>query len=1067
MLMVDENKPEDEEEENRQPDSEEQTLPPKDSEPDLSATISPQHPEPEQAQEQTQQEASEPETHDSDSKEAQAVLSEPDVAFDEPQQTPTPAPVKKPWFRPELIFIPSLRRKLGHKARPTAVAVLLLLLVLIGGLVDWRMVQHTRLADKQTFKFTTAAFKLLSTVPANNATNVNTASNITLNFNQPVNPNTMINNMFVSPSVTGKFSQGGTKDQIVFTPDQPFNKGTKITVMINGTFESSGGTKLGNPYFYGFTTSIPGNGVEFQAQNGLIDNLVSLQSGQKEKFSLLLGSNVAAGASVTLYKGTVSGMLDSLVYGTGKYGGREFTDLAVSTSGLTPVYHENNISNNENLTVAEPDGLYVAVATSSAGKELGLVWINYSNFGVLLRQDDQKTVYDAQSFNGSSDVAVNMSFYSLNGGVTLDNQTNTKGLTTTDLPYSKVDLVVAKSGKETAVIPVNIPDSGGDIRVDQNLSNALMVYGLTDKPTYKVGETLSYAGFVRADNDALYTLPGASKINLYVAKYKYATKIASFSVPVDSNGRFSGSINVPASWLTSGDSFDQLQIFAASVGGNQINDTSVASFSVTAAANPASRILVSFSKPSYLNNDQVTATISGTKDGQPLANTPIELHIYAKDYYENDPAANLENFGYTGNELSISPAKLELNAEGKATYTLNTANLPGNGTSQLVTLEANLPGTSGVGAAGGDSAIIHQGNAVITFGTDRTFIPEGDGLISDIYVNDLSGNPLSGSSVSYQLVSGSGNSVLASGSVVTDSSGHATINVPASDLSGKNGMQLLVKTTDSQGNSVTNSQYYSVDSGAFGTFTSGASLDQLNINGSSTNLTVGQNVSLNVYSPGNIRALITYDRGRIYNPALMQLSKGSNQLNFSVSKDLAPSFTLTINYFYGGKYHSEGVTFNVSDPAKESKISLVNPAAGFSANKPASVGIKVNNNAGNPLQADVIAEVVSSNAYDLTSSVVPDIFSVLYNPRPIMTSSSSSLSPVGSGGGRCGGGGGDLPSFANALGTTLYWQPNLTTDNSGQTTINFTPPAGSWTLNVYVLSGDSIAGHQSETFSAS
>jgi len=976
-------------------------------------------------------------------------------------------------FRPELIFPSALRRKLGSKARLASIIVIVLIVCIGGGLGTWALTGMHVHQTKQTtkaFSLTITPFKLVSTVPAENATNVNTSSDVTLNFSQPVKPNRLINNMFLTPKVTGTYAQGSNKDQVIFKPAVPFSQGTKVTVMINGTVQSARGSKLGAAHEYSFSTSIPDNEVIFQDQGGLYDQVTSLASGQKEAYSLQLGSSIGAGAAVTLYKGTVGDLLHSLVYANTTTDGvttPSFSDLSVSTSGLQAISKQPNITNNETYNVQEPDGLYVAVATNATGKEVGFVWVDFSKFGVLIRQDDQKAVLDAQLFSNAQDVAANVKFYNLNDSVNLLGQHTVDGLTTANYPYSpSLDLAVATYGQETDIIPVNILDSGGDIRVDQNLSSAQQVYGVTDKPTYSIGSTLHYAGFVRNDNDAQYTNPGSGKVNLYIAQYAGATPLASFSVPIDANGMFSGSVTVQSSWLNSGDAFDQLQIFAAAVDGNNNNDLPVAGFSVTNQSNPSSNIEVHFSQSSYVQGNQVTASITATNgSGQPLANATVEVHIFSQDYYENDPVSDLAEYGSAGTELPSSPVTVQLNSNGQATYTLSPTLLPNDGNSQLVTIQANLPNQSGVGAAGGNSTIIHQGDGTLTFGFGRQQIPSGDDLVGRVYANHLNGSAMANSTINYQLMDNMNSSTLTSGSTTTDANGYAVIDIPSSKLSSSDGMELTVTTTDESGNIIQAVNYYSVtDDETYDT--SGAELQDLDVSGSSGNVHVGDTVNLTITAPANMRAMVTMDRGRIYNPSMLNLNKGANSYSFTVTSDLAPSFTLTFNYFLNGVYHSEGVSFDVDESSQSVNVGLTPAAQNVAANQPTSVQVATTDNSGNPLATTMVAEVVSSNAYGLSSQTAPDIFEALYNPRPMMTSSSSSLSPIGSGGSRCGGGGGDLPSFANALATTLYWQPELITDSSGNATINFTPPSGSWTINVYAMSGNTQVGHKSITINA-
>jgi uncharacterized protein YfaS (alpha-2-macroglobulin family) len=200
---------------------------------------------------------------------------------------------------------------------------------------------------------------------------------------------------------------------------------------------------------------------------------------------------------------------------------------------------------------------------------------------------------------------------------------------------------------------------------------------------------------------------------------------------------------------------------------------------------------------------------------------------------------------------------------------------------------------------------------------------------------------------------------------------------------------------------------------------------------------------------------------------MVQLNKGNNSFSFTVDPALAPSFTLTINYFEDGIYHSEGVQYVVSNPAKQANITLTPSAQTVAANTATSVAINAKDSSNNPLQTGLIVDVVNEGAYNLFNQVEPDMFTSLYPLLPIMTSSSSSLSSIGSGGGgRCGGGGGSFLGFTNPIGTTLLWQPKLMTDSSGNASVSFTPPKGTWRVSVYSMDSNTVVGSASTTITA-
>ncbi|HET8991936.1 MAG TPA: Ig-like domain-containing protein, partial [Candidatus Saccharimonadales bacterium] len=129
-------------------------------------------------------------------------------------------------FKPELILWPSLRARLGSRARPIASFVIILVIIILGA-VSYGLTKNK--TDKpilaSSFKAPVKTFQLVSTVPGKNATNVNAASQLTLNFNLPVNATKLTNNMFITPTLNGVFKQGSNPDQVVFQPSTPLNKG--------------------------------------------------------------------------------------------------------------------------------------------------------------------------------------------------------------------------------------------------------------------------------------------------------------------------------------------------------------------------------------------------------------------------------------------------------------------------------------------------------------------------------------------------------------------------------------------------------------------------------------------------------------------------------------------------------------------------------------------------------------------------------------------------------------------------------------------------------------------------
>ncbi len=947
----------------------------------------------------------------------------------------------------------------------------ILIILVIAGLWFYSYEKSKSHQGVVRFKAKTVAFKILSTDPSNNQTNVSPKTQIVINFSQPVTPQKLQGNLFVTPNVPGTFSQGSNNSQIIFKPASPFAQGTKVEIMLNGTYQSNQGSKLGANFFYGFTTALPQNGVIFEDQNSLYSTLDSALTNQTQSFNLSFGQNVSGLVSVNLYKANINQLLSSLVYTQSTSGG--FTtsiasDQPVDTTNMVLISSKLGYQNNQKVSFNENTGIYLVTATDSSNNQLGHVWMDYSDFMLLARQDDQKIVIDAQNFTNTADVPASVSIYNLNGAVSQINSADINGLTAIPTSYSpSADIIVASDTTSQAIIPLSIVNSQGDIRTDQNLSLAQSFYAITDRPTYSSGDTVQLSGFVRANQDAVYG-PNKSPLNLYVGNYQ-GDKLTSFTATPDNNGIFSSSFKVDPTWLTSNNgSNDNFSVYAVSPSSNPANDPQVANFSVSPVANNDYNIQVNFVKKSYLASDPVSANITVTdQSGKPLASGSVDVHIFSTDYFENDSSSNFYNFGSPGMEIKGSPVLVHLNSNGQATYNLDVSSLPNDGYSKQVSLQVNVDGSKST-AAGGDWTIIHQGNGIISFGPSQSIISNNSTLTARAYLTNLSNQPIANQTLNYELIDSSNNGSVENGTVLTDNQGLGIITVPINVSTDSVALQLKVWTTDTNKNIIQNSAYYNVSSSPSSSQdTSGAVLQDLDVSGVSSNLTVGQQVTLDIISPANLHTMVTMDRGRIYQPSMIDLVKGDNKFTFTVTPELAPSFTLTFNYFENQIFHSEGTLFNVATPTKQAYLSFnMSNNHTVSANSPVNLVLTAKNSTLSPLSTNLLVDIVSSNTYNLTDQVNPSMYLSLYHSLPIMTNSSSSLTAIGSGGGgRCGGGGGIFSTYFNPIGSTLLFE-NISTDANGSASITFTPPQGSWRVNVYSMSSDTIVGSDSLVINA-
>jgi len=113
----------------------------------------------------------------------------------------------------------------------------------------------TSLSAPYTFSFTTQQFRVNYTNPNNGSTNVSTTSNITIEFNAPVEQSSAASAFSISPAVQGTFSFSSGSNYISFYPSQPLKSGTTYTVTLSTAMKSISGGSLEEPYEFQFTTA--------------------------------------------------------------------------------------------------------------------------------------------------------------------------------------------------------------------------------------------------------------------------------------------------------------------------------------------------------------------------------------------------------------------------------------------------------------------------------------------------------------------------------------------------------------------------------------------------------------------------------------------------------------------------------------------------------------------------------------------------------------------------------------------------------------------------------------------
>lgn len=118
----------------------------------------------------------------------------------------------------------------------------------------------TGMSNGSIASFTTASplfFGVVSTTPADKATDIPLGSVVTVTFNRDVDPPTLVGAITVSSFMgdhPGAISYSTTTNTATFTPTAPFAPLTDYTVTVDDKVKSEDGVRLSTPYIFGFQT---------------------------------------------------------------------------------------------------------------------------------------------------------------------------------------------------------------------------------------------------------------------------------------------------------------------------------------------------------------------------------------------------------------------------------------------------------------------------------------------------------------------------------------------------------------------------------------------------------------------------------------------------------------------------------------------------------------------------------------------------------------------------------------------------------------------------------------------
>ncbi len=889
-------------------------------------------------------------------------------------------------------------------------------------------------------------------------------------FSDPVNLELLQHHFIISPEIEGSLQKDGSGNKkFKFVAKESLPENAYISVTILGGLTSENRKPFIEDYYMSFDNTT--NAESLFSKDSVTGKVMSFSADKPVEITVQKYTR-SPEMTINLYKSDNASLLNFLSYkevekgDQYKYTEEQFIrkNIPHQKSNLITTKKITTKSSNEKFNLGP--GVYYLEATNGKDNIYGASFIIVSKNGVALRQDDKKITL--ASFNLSNGNKQNTEteavFYNLKDSPTRIGETKFNEMEREfNIPFSqRVDAALVTIDGETVFIPLKLPLSLADIRARQDLEKTTKIFLYTDRPIYKPGDTVFFRGIVRMDSDSLYKMP-SSGTPVYITRgYNGQEGAEKITVLTDGKGVFSGNFVIPKDAKPT-EQYNSEALYAtlnSSSENNYYDSSSYAYYTLAKYVKPDFELKVEAQNPESLRNESPKFVITGKYfTGKPMANQEVEYEAFTTDYYESEKMVynknfNINSFGgmcgggfgfgddYYGTPLG-EKKKIKLDENGKATVEFPTDSKAL--LSQSVTITAKKTDSSGNEILGAATSTRHAGAFNLFLIPSSDDYKPGDSISIPFYTEELNGEKVANKEFSYRLIENTysgertNEKEIISGKTNSDENGKGTVSftLPPT-LTPDSYNYVIIEGTDRFGNKVENrkSLYITNNSTAnvqniwqnqYDTF--------LKISSAQNSYQLGQNINLTVNSPADLDVLLTFERGRVYNPQILHLQKGNNKVSIPVTAEHSPSITPVFSFFYNGNYYSEGLSLNVPSMHKLLNVSVASNKSEYKKGENAEVKIKVKDASGNPVSAQLSLGIVDKAIYALKKSATPAIHSSFYYFRPRTTNASSSLTWVGSYGGGGGGGGGGAESL-NRLVDTLYWNPNVQTDSNGEVTLS-------------------------------
>ncbi len=616
----------------------------------------------------------------------------------------------------------------------------------------------------------------------------------------------------------------------------------------------------------------------------------------------------------------------------------------------------------------------------------------------------------------------------------------------------------------------------------------------TDRTIYRPGQTVHFKGILRADNDANYSLPTAASMAQVYVYDSQGKELFNDELSISEMGTINGSIaldeNASLGFYSIEITYDEDNYF--------YDD-----FQVAAYRKPEFLVSVETDKAEYSPGEMVKVTAQAEFfSGGPVSEAEVRWTLLSDDYffrYDGDgfydftdydfSRRNFDNF-ISGFGERIADGEGVTDGDGRFTFEVE-ADIADKISSQRFTVEVVVTDLNNQEVASQAEAVVHKGLFYIGLQPERYVGQAEENSPVNVIVVDWDSNPVADQevqvvfsehnwySVQKQYDDGSfywdsvvENIPVFTTTVTTDAQGEAI-----ADFEPPNGgiYKITASGIDDEDNEVRSSTFTWISGRRYVNWRQ-ENNDRLELVTDQRDYEVGDVATILVPHPysGTVQALVTLERGHIYEHFVMELPTNSEQLEIPITEAMVPNMYVSVVVVKGvdeadllPSFKVGYASLPIKTDSKELQITLTpnkGPEEMYQPGEAIEYFVNVTDVQGQPVKSELSLALVDKAVLTLSPETPGQLLSTFWRNRGLGVQTGSGLTlaidrvnlavaPEAKGGG-----GGFDEGFGVVRGDfkdTALWVADLVTDENGEGVIETNLPDN---LTTWTLTGKGVTG---------